>query len=81
MTGDANMRSPKAFLDFSPPRFSPALGILPFQLSAYPMMLLIPAHAGGLRIADHRSPPMMADFSITVGGMLLLATGLRIAGD
>ncbi len=79
MTGDASILIAKAFLDFSPPRFSPALG---FAVSAIcvPMLLIqLTLAACASLIMPLTTPMMMADFS-AVGGMLLLATGLRICG-
>jgi hypothetical protein len=70
---------PKRFSISLPPPSSPARWVLPSRHlradAAYP------ADAGDLRalILPLTTPMMMADFT-AVGGLLLLATGLRICG-
>lgn len=80
MTGDASILIAKAFLDFfTATIFACTLG---FAVSAIcvPMLLIqLTLAACASLIMPLTTPMMMADFS-AVGGMLLLATGLRICG-
>jgi uncharacterized membrane protein YqgA involved in biofilm formation len=79
MTGDASILIAKAFLDFfTATIFACTLG---FAVSAIcvPMLLIQLTLAAASLIMPLTTPMMMADFS-AVGGMLLLATGLRICG-
>lgn len=80
MTGDASILIAKAFLDFfTATIFACTLG---FAVSAIcvPMLLIqLSLAACASLIMPLTTPMMMADFT-AVGGMLLLATGLRICG-
>lgn len=67
MTGDASILIAKAFLDF-------------FAAISVPMLLIqLTLAACAAIIMPLTTPMMLADFS-AVGGMLLVATGLRICG-
>ncbi|HIE8502303.1 TPA: DUF554 domain-containing protein [Klebsiella pneumoniae] len=67
MTGDASILIAKAFLDF-------------FAAISVPMLLIqLTLAACAALIMPLTTPMMLADFS-AVGGMLLVATGLRICG-
>ncbi|MDR9892710.1 DUF554 domain-containing protein [Pseudenterobacter timonensis] len=80
MTGDPSILIAKAFLDFfTATIFATSLGIAVAAICV-PMLLiqLALAACAGL-ILPLTTPAMMADFT-AVGGLLLLATGLRICG-
>ena len=80
MTGDASILIAKAFLDFfTATIFACSLGIAVAAIS-FPMLAIqLTLAACAALIMPLTTPMMMADFS-AVGGMLLLATGLRICG-
>ena len=80
MTGDASILIAKAFLDFfTATIFACTLGIAVSAI-ALPMLLIQIALAMcASLLLPLTTPMMMADFT-AVGGMLLLATGLRICG-
>ncbi len=80
MTGDPSMLIVKAFLDlFTAGIFAISLGV-PVAALAIPQFILqgllfVGAHA----IMPMTTPEMIADFS-AVGGLIMFATGFRIAG-
>ena len=80
MTGDATILIAKAFLDFfTATIFACTLGIA-VSVIALPMLAIQLALAmSASLLLPLTTPMMMADFT-AVGGMLLLATGLRICG-
>ena len=80
MTGDPSILIAKAFLDFfTATIFATTLGIAVAAISV-PMLLIQLAMATcATLILPLTTPAMMADFT-AVGGLLLLATGLRICG-
>ncbi len=81
MTGDPSILIAKSFLDFFTAMiFACSLGIAVSANISIPLLIiqLTLAWAAAL-ILPLTTPSMMADFS-AVGGLLLLATGLRICG-
>lgn len=80
MTGDASILIAKSFLDlFTAMIFATSLGF-PVVVIAIPQLLIQLALAfGAVQIMPLTTPQMIADFS-SVGGLLMLATGLRICG-
>ena len=80
MTGDNSVLIAKAFLDFfTATIFATSLGIAVATISV-PMLIIQLSLAGcAVFILPLTTPSMMADFTAT-GGLLLLATGLRICG-
>ncbi|MGE0969073.1 DUF554 domain-containing protein [Klebsiella sp. WOUb02] len=80
MTGDASILIAKAFLDFfTATIFACSLGIAVAAISVPMLAIQLSLAACAALIMPLTTPMMMADFS-AVGGMLLLATGLRICG-
>lgn len=80
MTGDASILIAKSFLDlFTAAIFATSLGF-PVIVIAVPQLIIQLALAyGAVQIMPLTTPEMIADFS-AVGGLLMLATGLRICG-
>ncbi|WP_419236426.1 DUF554 domain-containing protein [Serratia fonticola] len=80
MTGDASVLIAKSFLDlFTALIFASTLG-LAVALIAVPQLVIQLALAfGAVFILPLTTPAMQADFS-AVGGLMMLATGLRICG-
>ncbi|HDC4488660.1 DUF554 domain-containing protein [Enterobacter sp. BNK-29] len=80
MTGDPSILIAKAFLDFfTATIFATTLGVAVAAI-CIPMLLIQLALATcATLILPLTTPAMMADFT-AVGGLLLLATGLRICG-
>lgn len=80
MTGDASILIAKSFLDlFTAAIFATSLGF-PVVVIALPQLIIQLALAyGAVQIMPLTTPAMIADFS-SVGGLLMLATGLRICG-
>jgi uncharacterized membrane protein YqgA involved in biofilm formation len=80
MTGDPSILIAKAFLDFfTATIFATTLGVA-VAVICIPMLLIQLALATcATLILPLTTPAMMADFT-AVGGLLLLATGLRICG-
>jgi len=80
MTGDASVLIAKAFLDFfTATIFATTLGIAVAVISLPMLLVQLSLAAGAVFILPLTTPMMMADFTAT-GGLLLLATGLRICG-
>jgi hypothetical protein len=79
MTGDASILIAKAFLDFfTATIFACTLG-LAVSAICVPMLAIQLTLAACASLIMPLTTPMMADFT-AVGGMLLVATGLRICG-
>jgi uncharacterized membrane protein YqgA involved in biofilm formation len=80
MTGDPSILIAKSFLDlFTAAIFATALGYAVATI-AIPLVIIQLALAfGAVLIMPYTTAAMTADFS-AVGGLLMLATGLRIAG-
>ncbi|MGR7886205.1 DUF554 domain-containing protein [Klebsiella aerogenes] len=80
MTGDASILIAKAFLDFfTATIFACTLGLAVSAISVPMLLIQLSLAACASLIMPLTTPMMMADFS-AVGGMLLVATGLRICG-
>ncbi|HBR3259503.1 TPA: DUF554 domain-containing protein [Klebsiella pneumoniae] len=80
MTGDARILIAKAFLDFfTATIFACTLGIAVAAISVPMLLIQLTLAACAAIIMPLTTPMMLADFS-AVGGMLLVATGLRICG-
>ncbi|SPX49900.1 inner membrane protein YqgA [Klebsiella pneumoniae] len=80
MTGDASILIAKAFLDFfTATIFACTLGIAVAAISVPMLLIQLTLAACAAIIMPLTTPMMLADFS-AVGGMLLVATGLRICG-
>ncbi|XXD08134.1 DUF554 domain-containing protein [Klebsiella sp. R445] len=80
MTGDASILIAKAFLDFfTATIFACTLGFAVSAISVPMLLIQLSLAACASLIMPLTTPMMMADFT-AVGGMLLLATGLRICG-
>ena len=80
MTGDASILIAKAFLDFfTATIFACTLGLAVSAISVPMLAIQLALAACASLIMPLTTPMMMADFS-AVGGMLLVATGLRICG-
>ncbi|HDZ0721630.1 TPA: DUF554 domain-containing protein [Klebsiella pneumoniae] len=80
MTGDASILIAKAFLDFfTATIFACTLGIAVAAISVPMLLIQLTLAACAALIMPLTTPMMLADFS-AVGGMLLVATGLRICG-
>lgn len=80
MTGDSSVLIAKAFLDFfTATIFATTLGIAVAVISLPMLLVQLSLAAGAVFILPLTTPMMMADFTAT-GGLLLLATGLRICG-
>lgn len=80
MTGDPTVLLTKAFMDFFTAMiFACSLGIAVSVIAA-PMLIIQLVLAGsGALLMPFTTPAMMADFT-AAGGVLLIATGLRICG-
>ena len=80
MTGDASVLIAKAFLDFfTAVIFATTLGITVAAISIPMLIIQLALAACATLILPLTTPAMMADFT-AVGGLLLVATGLRICG-
>lgn len=80
MTGDPNILIAKSFLDFfTAIIFACSLGIAVSAICVPMLVIQLTLAACAALILPLTTPAMMADFS-AVGGLLLLATGLRICG-
>lgn len=80
MTGDASILIAKSFLDFfTAIIFACTLGIAVSAISVPMLIIQLTLAACAALIMPLTTPMMLADFS-AIGGMLLLATGLRICG-
>ena len=80
MTGDASILIAKAFLDFfTATIFACTLGLAVSAICVPMLLIQLRLAACASLIMPLTTPMMMADFS-AVGGMLLVATGLRICG-
>ncbi|HBL4690165.1 DUF554 domain-containing protein [Citrobacter sedlakii] len=80
MTGDPSILIAKSFLDFFTAMiFACSLGIAVSAISAPMLLIQLSLAACAALILPLTTPAMMADFS-AVGGLLLVATGLRICG-
>ena len=80
MTGDPNILIAKSFLDFfTAIIFACSLGIAVSAICVPMLAIQLTLAACAALILPLTTPAMMADFS-AVGGLLLLATGLRICG-
>lgn len=80
MTGDPSILIAKSFLDFITAMiFACSLGIAVSVISIPLLIIQLTLAWAAALILPLTTPSMMADFS-AVGGLLLLATGLRICG-
>ncbi|CCK15934.1 Putative inner membrane protein YqgA [Cronobacter universalis NCTC 9529] len=80
MTGDNSLLIAKAFLDFfTATIFATTLGAAVAAISIPMLLIQLTLAAGAVFILPLTTPAMMGDFTAT-GGLLLLATGLRICG-
>jgi uncharacterized membrane protein YqgA involved in biofilm formation len=80
MTGDASILIAKAFLDFfTATIFACTLGLAVSAICVPMLAIQLTLAACASLIMPLTTPMMMADFT-AVGGMLLVATGLRICG-
>lgn len=80
MTGDPSILIAKSFLDFFTAMiFACSLGIAVSAISAPMLLIQLSLATCAALILPLTTPAMMADFS-AVGGLLLVATGLRICG-
>ncbi|WES67519.1 DUF554 domain-containing protein [Superficieibacter sp. HKU1] len=80
MTGDASILIAKSFLDFFTALiFATSLGIAVSAISVPMLAIQLLLASCATLILPLTTPAMMGDFS-AVGGVLLLATGLRICG-
>ncbi|EPK7284053.1 DUF554 domain-containing protein [Citrobacter farmeri] len=80
MTGDPSILIAKSFLDFFTAMiFACSLGIAVSAISAPMLLIQLSLATCAALILPLTTPAMMADFS-SVGGLLLVATGLRICG-
>lgn len=80
MTGDPSILIAKSFLDFFTAMiFACSLGIAVSVISIPLLIIQLTLAWAAALILPLTTPSMMADFS-AVGGLLLLATGLRICG-
>ncbi|ELY2495587.1 DUF554 domain-containing protein [Cronobacter muytjensii] len=80
MTGDNSVLIAKAFLDFfTATIFATTLGAAVAAISVPMLLIQLTLAAGAVFILPLTTPAMMGDFTAT-GGLLLLATGLRICG-
>ncbi|WP_312948351.1 DUF554 domain-containing protein [Superficieibacter sp.] len=80
MTGDASILIAKSFLDFFTALiFATSLGIAVSAISLPMLAIQLTLASCAMLILPLTTPAMMGDFS-AVGGILLLATGLRICG-
>ncbi|WP_414164844.1 DUF554 domain-containing protein [Superficieibacter sp. BNK-5] len=80
MTGDSSILIAKSFLDFfTAVIFATSLGIAVSAISVPMLAIQLLLASCATLILPLTTPAMMGDFS-AVGGVLLLATGLRICG-
>lgn len=80
MTGDSSILIAKSFLDFfTATIFATTLGIAVAAISVPMLVIQLTLATCATLILPLTTPAMMADFT-AVGGLLLLATGLRICG-
>ncbi|MDK1195808.1 DUF554 domain-containing protein [Cronobacter dublinensis] len=80
MTGDNSVLIAKAFLDFfTATIFATTLGAAVAAISVPMLIIQLALAASAVFILPLTTPAMMGDFTAT-GGLLLLATGLRICG-
>ncbi|EJO8005425.1 DUF554 domain-containing protein [Salmonella enterica] len=80
MTGDPNILIAKSFLDFfTAIIFACSLGIAVSAICAPMLIIQLTLAACATLILPLTTPAMMGDFS-AVGGLLLVATGLRVCG-
>ncbi|MEB7501357.1 DUF554 domain-containing protein [Leclercia pneumoniae] len=80
MTGDPSILIAKAFLDFfTATIFATTLGIAVAAISVPMLLIQLALATCATLILPLTTPAIMADFT-AVGGLLLLATGLRICG-
>ncbi|EBA2137448.1 DUF554 domain-containing protein [Salmonella enterica] len=80
MTGDPNILIAKSFLDFFTAMiFACSLGIAVSAICAPMLIIQLTLAACATLILPLTTPAMMGDFS-AVGGLLLVATGLRVCG-
>ncbi|SFR09357.1 MULTISPECIES: DUF554 domain-containing protein [unclassified Enterobacter] len=80
MTGDPSILIAKAFLDFfTAVIFATSLGIAVAAISVPMLIIQLTLATCATLILPLTTPAMMGDFT-AVGGILLLATGLRICG-
>jgi uncharacterized membrane protein YqgA involved in biofilm formation len=80
MTGDPSILIAKSFLDlFTAAIFATALGYAVATIAVPLVIIQLALAFGAVLIMPYTSAAMIADFS-AVGGLLMLATGLRIAG-
>ncbi|WP_066098513.1 DUF554 domain-containing protein [Xanthomonas massiliensis] len=80
MTGDASVLIAKSFLDFfTAAIFATSLGYAVATIAVPQLAIQLALAFGAVLILPLTTPAMQADFS-AVGGLLMLATGLRICG-
>lgn len=80
MTGDPSILIAKSFLDFFTAMiFACSLGLAVSAISVPMLLIQLSLATCAALILPLTTPAMMADFS-AVGGLLLVATGLRICG-
>lgn len=80
MTGDASILIAKSFLDlFTAAIFATSLGFSVATITLPQLAIQLALAFGAVQIMPLTTPAMIADFS-AVGGVLMLATGLRICG-
>ena len=80
MTGDASILIAKAFLDFlTAAIFATRLGLSVAAIAVPQVSIQLALAYGAVWIQPLTTPAAIGDFS-AVGGLVLLATGLRIAG-
>lgn len=80
MTGDASILLSKSFLDFfTAAIFAASLGYIVLLIAIPQFIILMALFLSAGIIFPLTTPEMIADFSAT-GGIVLLATGLRISG-
>ncbi|WP_343582656.1 DUF554 domain-containing protein [Enterobacter sp.] len=80
MTGDPSILIAKAFLDFfTATIFATTLGVAVVAICVPMLLIQLALATCATLILPLTTPAMMADFT-AVGGLLLLATGLRICG-
>lgn len=80
MTGDSSILIAKSFLDlFTSAIFAATLGYTVVTIAIPQLVILLALGYGAIYIVPHTTVPMNNDFS-AVGGVLMLATGMRICG-
>jgi uncharacterized membrane protein YqgA involved in biofilm formation len=80
MTHNSSILITKSFLDFfTAAIFATALGYMVSTIAVPQFCILLALFLGAGLILPHTTPAMIADFS-GAGGMIMLATGLRISG-